>query len=179
MSRVARRYAKALFGLARERAQDERVEGELEALARAFQDRDVARLVSSPLVSPEARSEVVAVLRERAKLSELVSRFLAVLAEAGRLAELPSVAEHYRALQDEALGRLRLRVSTAMPLEGDELERLVEVFSRLSQRQQVLPEVRIDPSLLGGIVVEARGTVYDGSVRARLRRLVEQVTRPD
>jgi F-type H+-transporting ATPase subunit delta len=177
MSAVGRRYAKALFALAREQGAMEAVGEELAAVAERLVAPELRPVWTSPLFPAARRQAVLQELAARLGASPLVVRFLRLVAERGRLPELPSIAEHYRRLEDEALHRARIRIRSAAPLDPGQRERLVQAFAARLGKSVVARE-EVSPELLAGVVVEAEGKVYDGSLRAQLDRLAEKIARP-
>jgi F-type H+-transporting ATPase subunit delta len=170
MSAVGRRYAKALFELGREAGEFEAVGRDLRGVAQAFDDPAVARMVGLATLDGRARRAMVSQVSARLGLSRLLGNFLGVLAANNRLQELGTIEREYQRLEDRALGRVRARVRSARPLSDESWQRINEVFERQSGKQ-VIAEVGVDPELLGGVVVEVAGRVFDGSLRTRLERL--------
>jgi len=82
----------------------------------------------------------------------------------------------YQDLVDERLGRVRAEVTAAVPLDEGVGSRLARRLAAVAGKQVVL-ETTVDPGLLGGMVARIQGTVYDGSLRAQLARLREQLVR--
>ena len=170
MSAVARRYAKALFALAKEAHTLEPTADQLGRLAAVAADPTVGPVLRNPLLSPGRRRELAAALARELALPETASRFLGLLAEHQRLGEVWAIADHFQKMLDRELGRVRVTVRTALPLDAQQQADIVARFSQLTGKQ-VIPSVQVDASLLGGVVVEAEGKVYDGSVRTHLERL--------
>jgi len=170
MSRVANRYAKALFALARERGTLEETAAQLDRLGAIAADAGVAPVLRNPLLSPSRRRALAETLGRDVSAAEMLSHFLGVLADHQRLGELPFIAEDYQRLLDNAVGRVRIAVRTAQPLEPAQLERISSTFAQLTGKR-VVATVAVDPELLGGVVVAVEGKVYDGSVRTRLERI--------
>jgi F-type H+-transporting ATPase subunit delta len=170
MSSVARRYAKALFELGRESGDVEGPGRELKVVARALKNPAMARLVDVAALDGRARRALAAEVSGRLRLSRSLANFLAVLAVNNRFREIAAIEHEYQRLEDLALGRVRARVRSAQPLSAESLRRVNEVFEKQTGKQ-VIAEAAVDPALLGGIVVEVTGRVFDGSLRTRLERL--------
>ncbi len=130
MSAVARRYAKALFGLGREAGDFETLGRDLATLARAFADPAVARLIDHATLDGRTRRAMVSRVSTQIGLSRLLANFLAVLAVNNRLRELGTIDREYQRLEDRALGRVRARVRSARPLPDESRRRINEVFER-------------------------------------------------
>lgn len=173
MSAVARRYAKALFALAQERQQQDTVSVELDALAELVKDPEVAVVWNNPLLTAPERRQLVVTLRARLGISDLLGNFLEYLAEHKRLRELPAIRDHYERLLDDAAHRTRARISTAMPLPQEQLQEIVELFQRKTGKT-VIAHTATDPALLGGLVVEIEGKVFDASVANQLAILAHR-----
>lgn len=178
MSSVARRYAKAIFALAEEQRELETIGRQLLAAAAEMAIPDLAEVASSPRLSTERRHALVEAVAQQLQLSPVVTTFLELLADKQRLAELGPIADHFQRLEDQALGRVRMRIRSAVPLGDADRDRIAAAFGRELGRT-VLATTEVDPSLLGGVVVEGDGKVYDGSVLSQLDRLAKQLAHPD
>ena len=172
--RVARRYAKALFALAKEADRLEPIGETLAALGALAADPAVAPALANPLLRAEARRRMADALAESVAAERLVRNFLCLLADRQRLDHLARIAQQYERLVDEALGRVRATVWTAAPLVEADVELVRRALERLTGKTVVLA-LRDDPELLGGVVAEVEGKVYDGSLRTQLRRLAASI----
>jgi len=170
MSLVARRYAKALFELGREAGDVESPGRDLAVVTRAFEDPQVAALLERVALDGQARRRIMSQISTRFGLSKLLANFLAVLAVNNHLRELGAIERAYQRLEDQALGRVRTHVRSARPLSDESRRRINEVFERQTGKR-VVADASVDPELLGGVVVEIAGRVFDGSLRTRLERL--------
>jgi F-type H+-transporting ATPase subunit delta len=175
MSAVSRRYAKALFGLAKEAGAVSPTADELTRVAAFAAEPSVGAVIGSPFLSPTRRLELARTLAAEAQASPLLTNFVSLLADHKRLAELPAIDRFFQELQDQELGRVRVTMRSSSPLSAAQQSELVATFTRITGKQ-VIPNVVVDPDLLGGVVVEAQGKVYDGSVRTQLTRLAKELT---
>lgn len=164
------RYAKALLGLAKEQQAEETIGAALSQVVDIFADPVLAKMLALPTLSLNTRREIVEQLVTALSPHPLLGNFLRVLAENDRLNAVADIANAYQLLVERALGRVRAQVRSAAPLSEDELNALVDAFSRLTH-MSVQPTVAIDPELLGGVVVEIEGRVYDASLQTQLQRL--------
>jgi F-type H+-transporting ATPase subunit delta len=174
---VARRYAKALFGLAVESKRVEAWSVALDSLAEVLSaSPELTELLASPVHTRDERRAVVEKLVGALKLDEEPANLLYLLGDRRRLDRLPAVLRAFRELADAQLGRLRARVSSAALLEPAAAD---AIAARLSQatRARVLLERTVDPSLLGGAVAQVGSLVYDGSVRTQLEELRKSLKR--
>jgi len=172
---VARVYAEALYNAADKNGQMREVLEELEELA-----GDVFRLdprlevfLSSPAVARERKEQA---LRKgfQGRVTPTTLHFLLVLNHHDRLAMLRAVALSYRELYDERSGHIKVQVRSAVPLTEDQAERLRQQLRDSFQREPIM-ETRVDPDLLGGLVVRVEDWVYDASVRTRLEKIRNQL----
>lgn len=167
---VAKRYARALFSLAVEEGRFEAAGEDLARAVEAFRDDKLAALARSAAVDPRTKREVVGRVVELLRVPPLVGRFLRLLAEKNRLGELAAIEEQYRRLVDRRLGRVRARIRSARALPADGETQLREVFEKKTGKK-VLAEVSVEPELIGGVVVEIEGKVYDGTLRTQLEAM--------
>ena len=169
---AARRYAKALLDLAQaEKAQDI-IANELSQIVTAIADPAIEKVMLLPTLPLTARKEIVEQLISSAKPNPTLSSFLRVLADNDRLSMLKDVYESYQVQLEQASGKVRAQIRSAKDLSNKELKSIVDAFTRLTKKT-VLPTVTVDSTLLGGVVVEIEGKVYDASLLAQLRRMGE------
>jgi F-type H+-transporting ATPase subunit delta len=171
---VARRYAKALFALAKEEQALEQTAEQLQRMAALVDDPAIGPTLRSPLLSTERRRQLAQTLARDLFLSDLLTRFVGVLADQQRLNQLPAMAEYFQLLLDQELGQVRITVRSARTLDAQQQEQIAGTFARLTGKH-VVPTVAVDPELLGGIVVGVGSKIYDGSVRTQLERLAKEL----
>jgi len=172
-SRLARIYAEALLASAAKKSSQAVTEvgAELTDFVRAAVTENPA--IGSFLASPAiGRKQKIAALTAAlaGRSSELLRGLIAVLARNNRLHLLRGVASAYRTLLDDRSGRVRVKVTAAVPLSDDQQTQLLANLKRLLNQEPVL-DVRVDPDLLGGLVIQVGDSVIDTSVRTRLQSL--------
>ncbi len=165
-SRVAKRYARALLELA-DKGLEEKWGIELERLAAMADSPELAERLSSPELSEPLRQEAMAKIAERMDLSFPLRSFAVVVARHGRIRELGAMAEAYRDLVDEMLGRERATLTFAIQPSDDEIKRVVAGLEAIAGKK-IIPTVKIDAALIGGVTAELGGKIYDGSLASRL-----------
>lgn len=165
---LARPYARAAFELASEHNRLGEWAAELAFAAEVAGDSQTASLFGSPLVAAGQLASLF--LPEGEPVDSLFGRFIGTLAENGRLRELPEIAALFEQLKREAERVLKVHVRSAVPMGAAETARLREALQRRFDRDIEL-EQSLDPSMLGGAVIDAGELVIDGSVRGRLARL--------
>ena len=164
-----RMYARALFEAAREEGRLEQVAADLAAVAGAIEGvPQLASFLRNPQVDPGGKAAVLEQLCEDA--DPLVRNFVRLVAEKGRAAQLPEINRELDALVDRAQGRLSVKLTTAYELSDEEAAEIVRRIEEASGRT-VEATRAVDPSLIGGIVLEIGSFRADGSVRGRLERL--------
>jgi F-type H+-transporting ATPase subunit delta len=171
VSGLAERYAAALFDLADERRTLDEVATNLRELRAMLQaSGDLLRLIRSPVLSRDQQAKAIGTLAERAGLSPLVRDFLAVVARNRRLFAVPAMIEAFLAKLAARRGEVTAEVFAAQPLSETQLTALNEQLRR-SIGSRVSVEVRVDPGLIGGLVVKLGSRMVDGSIKSKLQRL--------
>ena len=175
---IARRYARALFELAAEEGKVEEIGAELARLVQAFKEVDeLPDALSNPTVPRSKRKELASLLAEsELRLSGVLRNFLQVLIENGRVREIPDIGQRYREMADEAAGRAHVIVRSAAPLPEQDRARLEASLSEVTGKR-VTVEVQQDPTLIGGLAAQVGSLVFDGSVRAQLEALRQDLRR--
>jgi len=173
--RLAKRYARALLDLAREADALEPWGAELTRAAAAFSEPRLQPILLSPAIDGAVRRRTARAVADALALPTAVRNLIHVLAEGDRLAVLPDIARWYEQLLDDAVGRARVTIRSAVALAAPEKTGLIELARRLTKSREVLATSEVDPELLGGVVLDAGGTVYDGSVRSQLARLGKEM----
>lgn len=171
---IGRLYGKAILSLAEERGQADELLAEMQELATSLdRNAELEDFLASPLIADEDRARVLEkVLRGRA--SDLLVDSLQVINRKGRLGLLRDIAAGYRIEYRSLRGIADARVRTAVPLSGAMRDRVRETAARFTGKQVHLIE-KVDPAILGGIVIEVDGRKIDGSLASRLRELAQVV----
>jgi F-type H+-transporting ATPase subunit delta len=168
---LAERYATALFELADERHALDAVAGDLRELRAMLADSgDFLRLIRSPVLSREAQGKAVAALAERAGLSPLTRDFLGVVARNRRLFAVPQMITAYLKKLAERRGEVTAEVTVAQPLDAARQTALTDQLRR-AVGARVAVDIRVDPRLLGGMIVKVGSRMVDASLASRLQRL--------
>ncbi len=169
MALAQRMYARALFAAARSAGRVDVVRDELRQLSDALDaSPELAGFLANPQLDPGAKGEVLAEVSEGA--DELVRNFLLLVASKGRAGELRMMAEELDAIVDRDQGRVQVELTTAHELSDDEAATIVRQIEQASGSR--VEAVRsVDPSLVGGLILQAGSLRVDASVRGRLERL--------
>ena len=166
---IARPYARAAFEHAHTAGQLAAWGEMLERASIVLEDARVSALVGNPHVQ---RAELVSFVAELTGVSgnDKALNYLRLLADNGRLALLPQIAQQYAALRAEVENTVEVTVTSALPLTAEQSEKLTQALTR-RLRRTVRLSATVDSSLIGGAVVRAGDFVVDGSLRGRVERL--------
>lgn len=176
-TRIAQRYARALFELARDAGKVEEIGEQLALLDEVIgAEEDLRTALLSPVLPRKGKAEVVETFLDAAQVDPLVGNFLRVLLEARKLPYLGDMVAAYAAMADQEAGRERGEATTRMPLTQPEVKHLAGVLSK-ALNKEVLLSARLDASILGGVVVRVGNLVFDGSLRTQLQRMKETLSK--
>lgn len=168
---IARRYAKALVQLGSENGLVDRFSQELKAVNDLFADNAELRAAfGNPAFTADQKKQIMRELIARLQSSELVANFLLLLVDKNRVAFLSQIVETYGQLADEQSGVIRPVITTAFALDEAQV---VSITAALEQKtgKKVLPQVTVDPSLIGGVLTQIGDIAYDSSVKSQLARI--------
>ena len=171
MASMAGRYAAALFELAKDQQQLERVESDLASFQVMFDSStDLRRLVLSPVISAEDQAKALDALMQKAGISGLTANFVKLIAKNRRLFAAGDMIKAFRALLARERGEVNAEVASAHALTPAQLELLGDTL-RTSIGKNVRIATRVDPGLLGGLIVKVGSRMIDGSLRTKLNNL--------
>jgi F-type H+-transporting ATPase subunit delta len=172
---IGRRYAKAFLDIARKEGKIEERLSELESFGEALRSsKEMNFLMTDPAFEPEQRKKILVSLSERLRLSPMTLNFLKILIDRDRLGFYEDILRSYREQADEALGRVRVKVSVPDSLGEASLQKLQRILEKMTRRK-VLLETESNPDILGGMVIKIKDMVFDGSIRSALRRMKEKM----
>jgi F-type H+-transporting ATPase subunit delta len=173
---AAARYARALFDVAlKERADLARVETELAEFASLIdQQKDLSKVVLNPAVPAAHKRSVVSALTARIRPQSVVTKLLALLAERDRLRLLPDLIAAYRERVLDHQRVVRAEVVTAAPLAPERARQIEQTLAQATGRTVTL-SLRVDPSIIGGLVARVGSTVYDGSIVRQLAKIKDRL----
>jgi F-type H+-transporting ATPase subunit delta len=171
---VSRNYAEALLALATKAENREGFGLMIRDVANAIaQDPTVKLFLESPRVSYERKNEILAqAFGDR--MPRVFLRFLQMMVHNRRQMMIPEVATEYARLLDAEEGRVHAEVTLARVTSDEESAKIGAQLSRVLGKQ-VMPQVIIDPAIMGGVIVKVGNTVMDGSVRRRLAKLATRM----
>jgi len=171
VSAVARRYASALFELARQEGVVEAVERDLDAFqALVDESLDLKRLVVSPVFGAEEQVAGLAAVLTRAGIHGLAFNFLRLVAQNHRLFAAPEMVRAFRVLASEHRGETLAEVTSAEPLSDTHAGALSAALGEATGRTVRL-KTSVDPSLIGGLIVKLGSRMIDTSLKTKLNSL--------
>jgi F-type H+-transporting ATPase subunit delta len=168
---LAGRYASALFDLAIDQKSLDTVESSLETLKAALAESDDFRqLIQSPLVSRDDAAKAVAAVGTSLGIDKTTNDFLGVLANNRRLGQLPAMIRAFEQLASDYRGEVKAEVTSAHSLDDAQVEQIkAQLKSRAGREIKI--STKVDPDILGGLIVRMGSQMIDGSLRTRLNSL--------
>ncbi len=171
VSGVAGRYASALFDLAREQRAMDAVLGDLDRFEVLLRESpDLQRLVKSPVFTAEEQERAVGAILDKAGIGGFAGNFIRLVAANRRLFALPDMIRAYRTLVADHKGIVRAQVSVAEPPSERVLGDIKSALRDVAKAEVDL-DVRIDPGLIGGLVVKVGSRMVDASLRTKLNSI--------
>jgi F-type H+-transporting ATPase subunit delta len=171
VSGVAQRYANALFELADESGTLPAVEQDVDRFtALIAESADLKRLVRSPVFSAADQARAVGAVLEKTGLGGLVANFIKVAAGNRRLFVVPDTITAFKRLAARKRGEIAAEVTSAEPLSEKHVAELKAAL-KASLGKDVALDARVDPSLIGGLIVKVGSRMIDGSLRTKLNSL--------
>jgi F-type H+-transporting ATPase subunit delta len=174
---LAKRYAKAAIDLAQEAGTVTEVGQDLERVAELFAGSpQLVHVFSDPTVAPNIKEKVLEDVLKKGSIQELTQRFIHVLNKKNRILGIGEITQSYRDLSDQLANRTRAKVVSASKLKDKEKNRIQEALSKISGKDVIL-EVEVDESLLGGVVAYMGSQVYDGSLKNQLAQIKDSLSK--
>lgn len=171
LSGVAMRYASALFELAQEANAVDAVAGDLARFGQLIQEStDLQRLIRNPVFTAEEQAGAISAILDRAGVSGLAGNFIRLVASKRRLFALPDMIRAYGDLVADAKGIVRAQVTLAEK-PSDKVMNDIKAALRDVAKADVALDVKIDPSLIGGLIVKIGSRMVDASVRTKLNSI--------
>ncbi|EKW99013.1 ATP synthase F1 subunit delta [Ligilactobacillus saerimneri] len=167
---VAHRYGKALFEVTQERNETPTVQAELSEIKKVvLEEPELMVFLKSAQISRQAKRDALATLTNNT--TELTHNLVTMLFDYGRITNLVGVVDEFNRLIDEFNKTVRAEVRTAVELDEDQKQKLASSFANVVGAERVVFETAVDPEIIGGVVITANNTVYDGSLRTKLNSI--------
>ena len=132
---------------------------------------DLARLVRSPVFSAEEQAKAITAIADKARIGGLAGNFLQLIARNRRLFAAPDMIKAFRGLAARARGEVEAEVTSAVPLTEAQINALKDTLRADVGGKDVQLDTRVDPALLGGLVVKMGSRMIDSSLRTKLNSL--------
>jgi len=167
----ARRYSQAIFRMALQEKDLNRWQTDLRKVATLLKDSALAALIANPKITGEEKSKTLA--QRLGEINPLVIKLVLLLATKGKVAAIDDIAEEYQALVDNFRGiegTEIAEITTAIPLDdADKLKIAQRITEIVGKPVQLRPKV--DPAIIGGIIIRVGDKLIDGSLRSKLAAL--------
>ncbi|HLL28150.1 MAG TPA: F0F1 ATP synthase subunit delta [Xanthobacteraceae bacterium] len=172
VSGMAGRYATALYELALEQKSLDSVRADLDRFDALVEDsKDLQRLVKSPVFTAEEQKNALAAILEKAEIGGLAAKFLGIVAEKRRLFAVGQMIRVFRALVARHKGETRAEVTVAEPLPENHLNALKAALMSATLKKDVMLDVRVDPTIIGGLIVKLGSRMVDASLKTKLNSI--------
>jgi F-type H+-transporting ATPase subunit delta len=174
---VTSRYALALIELAQESNRIQQVERDLNELgAMIAASADLTTVISSPSLSRDQQAKAIMAIADKAKFDGLTRNFLGVLVKNRRLGAVQGISEAFRTELSRRRGEVAVEVQTAQDMSASQLESLQRAIAKGLGRDVAL-KAKVEPSILGGMIVTIGSKMIDDSVARKLERLKAAMSR--
>ena len=174
MSRVAKRYAKAIFELSIENEVFEAVEAELIQIEKSIKnDTELENFLINPLISRVNKRGIVKELY-KGKVSDLVYRFLVLVSNKGRLSVLWEIIEQFKRFSMKYRNQMEGKLFSAVSLDGEQISKIRKIVENMTGKIVLLKE-KVDADILGGFIVQVGDKLIDVSVRSNLKKMKEKL----
>jgi F-type H+-transporting ATPase subunit delta len=171
-SGVAGRYASALFELADNARSLDQVAEDLRAFrTMANESHELARVLVSPVIGRAAKSQALLAVLDAAGIKGLTRSFIGTVAANGRARELVAMATAFLTELASRRGETTVAVTSAVPLSPAQLQQLNDSLRSVLGSTKVSIDARVEPEILGGLVVKVGSRLFDSSIRSKLQRL--------
>lgn len=171
VSRIASRYAKSLIDFAQESNKIEEVRGDMATLDKALESRDLVMLLKSPIVSEPKKKEVFQAIFGD-KLSETTLGFFNIILNKGREEYIPAISNEFEAQYKKMKGISGVKLTTATPISEANLASIKsKLLSSNETDTSVEIETKVDPSIIGGFILEIGDKLYNDSIAYKLAQM--------
>jgi F-type H+-transporting ATPase subunit delta len=171
-SGVAGRYASALFELADNARSLDQVAEDLRTFrTMAAESAELARVLASPVISRAAKSQALLAVLDAVGIKGLTRSFIGTVASNGRARELVAMATAFLTELASRRGETTVAVTSAVPLSPAQLQQLNDSLRSVLGSTKVSIDARVEPEILGGLVVKVGSRLFDSSIRSKLQRL--------
>ena len=176
---ISKRYAKALSDSITDESELGSALENLKEFGGAFEtDRQLERFFSHPGISVTKKNALVSELCDRLKIESFVRNLLGILVQRRKILFLKNIADYFESFVDQRLNQIRVSVTSAHPLTGENIERLKTGLNRILGKT-VLIETTEDQTLIAGIQLQVGDQVADASIKNRLALLKRTIEKEE
>ncbi|MFA8299890.1 MAG: ATP synthase F1 subunit delta [Hyphomicrobiales bacterium] len=173
-TRVAKRYAKALFDLSLEQNLMEDVANDMKLIEQVCaENRQLGILLANPVIVPSKKSSVFNKIFEN-KIQKITERFFQILSKKGRASIIPEIAIEFKNCFREFKNILPVQVATATTLDDENKTKVLDLLTNAFNMEIEL-DAKVQPDLIGGIVISINDQRLDASIAAKLKRLQKEM----
>ncbi len=170
---VGKKYGQALFRAAKKYHKTDSIENNLLLVLKFFEkDPSFKNFLVSPRIRDKDKKNLLKAIFEN-KISDILLNLFLLLIEKNRISFLPEICSEFRTLKKEDKGIIKAEIITAMPLDEDLAQKLKEKLEKKTKKK-IEMEKKVDPSIIGGMVVVVGGKVIDRSVKYQLNQIKEK-----
>ena len=169
---LAGRYATALYQLAVDSKQVDDILRDLDSLNKLIDsNEELKKLIYSPVFGTDQKAAAVTQILKKAKANALVVQFVGTIANNGRLFAVTSIISAFKKEVDIRRGKISAEVVSAIPLDESRKAQIQKSIISLANAKDVSLVMRVDPNLIGGLVIRIGSRMFDTSLRTKLNRL--------
>lgn len=171
-SGVAGRYAIALFELADTAKSLDQVAQDLDSFRKMLaESHDLARMIANPVIGRPRQGKALMAVLDAAGIKGITRSFIGTVSANGRARELPAMITAFLAELARRRGETTATVTSAVPLTQAQLQQLTDTLRRMLGDAKVSIDARVEPDILGGLLVKVGSRLFDSSIRSKLQRL--------
>lgn len=169
-SRLSYRYAKSILDLAVERNSLSAVAADMDILQRALQQRDLLLLMRSPIINADKKTTIVQKIFG-SQLSTMTNSFLGIIIRKHREAYLPEIVAAFKAQCNQLSGVVTAKLTTAVPVDDQIVQEIKDLVLRETKKSAVDLQIKVDPFVMGGFILEYDDKLFDTSIQQKLQDL--------
>ncbi|MBS0539164.1 MAG: F0F1 ATP synthase subunit delta [Proteobacteria bacterium] len=171
-SGVAGRYASALFELADNAKSLDQVAQDLGSFRKMLgESSDLARMIANPVIARDQQGKALLAVLDAAGITGITRSFIGTVSANGRARDLPAMITAFLAELARRRGETTATVTSAVPLTEAQLQQLTETLRKMLGDAKVSIDARVEPDILGGLLVKVGSRLFDSSIRSKLQRL--------
>ncbi len=173
--KVATKYAKALFSLAKEENITEKVLTDLSIVTEIYKiSKDFQIVMVGAIVSKDEKKELVETIAKKFKLNKITENFLKILIDKRKIKFLPFIFTKYQKLYRDDIGIMVADIISAIELDKKKIEDIKKKLeSKLNKKLEI--NNKVNPDILGGIIIRTEGLTYDSSLKMQLSKIKENI----